>query len=181
MRLEKLAYIFFGNNLVVGSHIKKQLNFLRENVPPGFKYRDMDDLGCGDGKVTLLLKEIFLPRKLRGFDVNPGLVKRTRDRGIEAEVRNLEEDVPRGDLAVLWGVLHHLKDMESCLKKIKENYHLIFIREPVRKGVIRGMELGKPMRAEEINNLAAAYLPGSQTFYCDNNILIFYNQAGADG
>jgi len=44
--------------VVIDSHIKRQLEFLKEKAPPGFKYRQMDDLGCGDGKVTLLLKEI---------------------------------------------------------------------------------------------------------------------------
>ena len=42
------------------------------------------DLGCGDGKVTVLLKDVFLPQKLRGFDVNPALVRRARGRGFEA-------------------------------------------------------------------------------------------------
>ena len=48
MKIERLAY-FFGNRVVIGSHIKRQLEFLKEKAPPGFKYRQMDDLGCGDG------------------------------------------------------------------------------------------------------------------------------------
>ena len=32
-KLEDMAYIFFGNNLVIGSHIRRQLAFLKEIVP----------------------------------------------------------------------------------------------------------------------------------------------------
>ena len=88
----------------------------------------MDDLGCGDGKTTILLKEVFSPRKLRGFDVNPFLVARAASKGIEAEVKNLDSGLPSGELAVMWGVLHHLKDRETCLKRIQKNYPMAFIR-----------------------------------------------------
>jgi len=131
-------------------------------------------LGCGDGKVTLLLKDIFQPRRLRGFDINPGLVRRARDRGIEAEVKNLDDNIPTGELAVMWGVLHHLKDRERCLKRVKENYPLIFIREPVRSGAIKGLELGHPPKKEKIERLVHEHLANSQIVYYSDNIFIFY-------
>lgn len=169
-----MAYFFFGNNLVIGAHIRKQLEFLREVIHPVFRQRQMDDLGCGDGKVTLLLQEIFSPRSLRGFDVNPGLVRRARSRGINAEVRNLREDMPTGELAVMWGVLHHLGDSTRCLNRVKENYSLVFIREPVRSGPIRGLELGHPLRKDEAEQLVSRCLAGAQVHYCGNSIFIFY-------
>ena len=91
---------------------------MKEIIPPTFQQRQMDDLGCGDGKITLRLKEIFLPKRVRGFDISPGLVRRARNIGIEADVQNLDEDIPTGELAVMWGVLHHLKDRECCLDRI---------------------------------------------------------------
>ena len=176
-KIERLAYFFFGNNVIIGPHIRKQLQFLKEIVPPSFQHREMDDLGCGDGKVTLLLKEIFLPIRLRGFDVNPGLVRRARDRGVEAEVKNLDDNMPTGELAVMWRVLHHLKDKEDCLKRVKENYDLIFIGEPVKNGITKGLELlelGHPLRREEIEYLVQEHLANSQTLYHGNNIFLFY-------
>ena len=173
IKMGLLGHFFSGYTLVIGSHIRKQLEFLREKAPPNFKQRKLDDLGCGDGKIALLLKEIFLPTRLRGFDINPHLVKRARDKGIEADVRNLEEDMPKGELGVMWGVLHHLKDKRGCLQRLKENYSLIFIREPIKTGHIKGLELGHPLRKEEIECLVQEYLADSQVFYCDNNILIF--------
>ncbi len=73
--VEKVAYSVLGNNIVVGTHIRRQIEFLRQNIPANFKHRAMDDLGCGDGKATLLLKEVFSPTELRGFDIHPLLVK----------------------------------------------------------------------------------------------------------
>jgi SAM-dependent methyltransferase len=174
MRLESLAYSFFGNNLVVGPHIKKQLAFLKEIVPRHLQHREMDDLGCGDGKVTILLDEIFQPMKLRAFDINAGLVRRARSRGIDAAVSNLDKDLPGGELAVIWGVLHHLQDVEGCLRRLKENYPLIFIREPVRTGFLKGLELGHPLEPRELIGLINRYLPESQIHCCDSSILIFY-------
>jgi SAM-dependent methyltransferase len=172
-KIKRLANFFSGYNLIIGPHIRRQLKFLKEIIPPGFQYREMDDLGCGDGKVTLLLKDIFLPKKLRAFDINPGLVRRARAKGIQAEVKNLEEDIPTGELAVMWGVLHHFKDMGGCLRKIKENYSLIFIREPLKIS-INWLETGHPLRKEEIELLVKEHLPDSQIFYCGNAIFIFY-------
>lgn len=180
MKIEELAYFFFGNNLIIGSHIKKQLQFLKEIVPPDFQQREMDDLGCGDGKVTLLLKDIFQPRKLRGFDVNPGLVRRARNRKIDAEVGNLDENMPSGDLAVMWHVLHHLKDREGCLKRMKENYALSFIGEPLRHGIFKGIELGHPLRREQIERLVEEHLANSQIFYYGHSVFIFYVSPKSD-
>ena len=147
---------------------------MKEIIPPAFQQRQMDDLGCGDGKITLLLKEIFLPKRVRGFDINPGLVRRARKRGIEANVRNLDVDIPTGELAVMWGVLHHLKDKECCLNRIKENYSLIFAREPVMGSINNGLELGHPLTRGEIEHLIQEYLANSQTLYYGGNIFIFY-------
>jgi SAM-dependent methyltransferase len=174
MRLESIAYFLFGNNLVIGPHIKKQLAFLKEIVPRHLQHREMDDLGCGDGKVTILLKEIFQPVKMRGFDINPSLVRRARSRGIDAIVSDLDGDIPSGELAVMWGVLHHLQDAEVCLRTLKENYPLIFIREPVRTGFFKGLELGHPLELKELICLTNRYLPESQIHCCDSSILIFY-------
>lgn len=174
MRLERLAYFFFGNNLIIGPHISKQLKFLKEIVPSTFQQRHMDDLGCGDGKVTLRLKEIFLPRRVRGFDIDPGLVRRARKKGIEADIQNMEENIPKGELAVLWGVIHHLKDRECCLNRIKDNYSLIFIREPVSSSIIKWLELGHPLTKGEIEHLVEEHLPDSQVFHYGNSIFIFY-------
>jgi hypothetical protein len=174
--VERLAYLLFGNNLVVGLHIRKQLEFLREHIPPSFQHRKMDDLGCGDGKVTVRLKEIFLPESLRCFDVNPGLVRRSRMKGFCAEAMDLNEDFPSGELAVMWGSLHHLQDMAGCLDKIRRNYKMAFIREPLKEGGVSWLELGHPASKEEMEKMVAEHLPGARILFQDNTALVFYER-----
>lgn len=173
MKAENLAYAFWGNNVIIGGHIRRQLDFLAGIVPGEMLGRRMDDLGCGDGKVTLLLKSVFQPARLRGYDVNRGLVERAAKRGIEAEVIDLEEQVPHGELAVLWGVLHHLRSFESCLRRVVDSYPLIFIREPVRMGW-NPLELGRPLPGKKLIPLLKSCIPGSAIHYCENSVLVFY-------
>ena len=174
---EKLAYLFFGNNLVVGRHIKSQLQFLHENIPPNFKHRRMDDLGCGDGKVTVYLKEIFQPEELRCFDINPGLVKRSNQKGFCAEVMDLNQDFPSGELAVMWGSLHHLEDMAGCLDNIRRNYEMAFIREPLNESGNPGfLELGHPVSQQDMADMVDKHLPGARVISDNNAAFIFYEK-----
>jgi len=172
--MQHVIYSLFGTNFVIGSHVKDQIRVLEDNLPLEFQQRDLDDLGCGDGKITLRLKKIFQPRNLRGFDVNPNLVKRARKFGIEAQVSDLDSGMPSGELAVMWGVLHHLKDREACIKRIKENYRMAFIREPVKSDLRVDWEMGQPLIREEIESLVNRHLSHARFFYYVNSIFIFY-------
>jgi hypothetical protein len=172
--IQSVIYTLFGTNLYINAQIRDQIRMLETRVPLAFRQRELDDLGCGDGKTTVLLKRVFQPQKLRGFDVNPFLVKRALSKGIEAEVKNLDAGLPSGELAVMWGVLHHLKDRETCIKRIKENYRMAFIREPIKNKDLKGFEMGKPLVKEEIENMVQKYLSSAQTFYYGHCIFIFY-------
>lgn len=174
MNLEDVLYRLFGTSAVVGPHIKRQLTVLSGILPPEFKNRATDDLGCGDGRITLMLEEIFRPSSLRGFDVNPSLVERTRRRGIMAKARDLDNDVPSGELAIMWGVLHHLADAELCLERIRANYSHIFIREPLKSSRLKLFELGRPMSRAELESTIGRVLPGARLYCCGNSVFIFY-------
>jgi hypothetical protein len=176
MNLENISYLAFGNNLVIGSHIRRQLTILKKILPSYMKHREMDDLGCGDGKVTLLLQEILEPTKLRGFDINQRLVKLARGRGIDAHEADLKTGVPDGELAVLWGTLHHVKKPEACLEQLSRNYPFVFIREPISTGCFHGMELGHPLKPKDLTVMLKKHLPQARIYYCGANILIFYRR-----
>ncbi len=177
-KIQSLVYAWFGTNFFVGNQIKTQINMLGGRLPPEFKNRRLDDLGCGDGKITLRLKTVFQPAQLRGFDVNPSLVKRARKAGIDAHLQDLGSALPEGELAVMWGVLHHLKDREACIRRIRENYRLAFIREPVKNKALTGFEMGRPLVQAEIEQLIEKYLPKAQSFYYGHCIFIFYSADG---
>jgi len=173
-RIESLAHFFSGYNIIIGPHIRKQLKYLKEIVPTAFQQRRMDDLGCGDGKITVQLKDIFLPKSLRGFDNNPGLVRRASKKGFYAEVMNLEQDFPSGELAVMWGSLHHLQDMAGFLDKLRQHYKMVFIREPLKEGGVSWLELGHPISKEEMESLVYKHLPSAHIFFQNNAAFIFY-------
>jgi 2-polyprenyl-3-methyl-5-hydroxy-6-metoxy-1,4-benzoquinol methylase len=177
--IQRIVYSVFGTNFYIGSQIKEQIRMLETRIPNRFQYRDLDDLGCGDGKITLRLKEVFKPRRLRGFDVNPALVKRARNNGVAAEIQDLDTSLPFGELAVMWGVLHHLKNREACLRRIQENYSMAFIREPIKNKALKGLEMGQPLIKEEIESLVEKYFQGAQTFYYGHCIFIFYDKNSA--
>ncbi len=173
--VERLLHTVFGNNVMIGSHVLRQLDCLREVLPSHLRGRQVDDLGCGDGKLTVLLREILQPVSLRGFDVNPALVRRAKSRGIDAQFMDLENCVPVGDLAVVWGVLHHLSDPVRCLARIKANYDSAFIREPIRGTSPAFLELGSPMRRDEFGDMVRRSLPGGHISFYDDCAFVFWD------
>lgn len=173
MTAERFLHALFGNNIVIGPHVLRQLDCLRRVVPSDFRERRVDDLGCGDGKLTVLLREILRPVRLRGFDVNPALVRRARSRGIEARVLDIEDRVPVGELAVLWGVLHHLSDPARCLARVRANYDCAFIREPIKGASPTCLELGNPLGRRELGDLARRSLAGSDLIFYDDCVFAF--------
>jgi SAM-dependent methyltransferase len=170
---ERLLHSVFGNNVVIGPHVLRQLNCLRGLLPAHFCKCRMDDLGCGDGKLTVLLQEIFQPVRLRGFDVNPALVRRARAKGIEARTLNLEQSMPAGELAVMWGVLHHLSDPARCLRRVRANYDRVFVREPIRGASPACFELGTPLPKRELVALLRGSLPGARILSYNDCVFAF--------
>ena len=175
MFFEKLFYLFFGNNIVIGRHIKEQLGFLGKIVPEEFKGKEMHDLGCGDGKVTLILKDIFKPKSCIGYDVNKKLVELAQKRGIKTEVLDIEKKIPCGELAIIWGVLHHLNPPYKVLDKIKNNYEYLFLREPLKKGIAL-FELGKPFKKEVIEKHLKESLGQCKSYIYQNAIFVFWKR-----
>ncbi len=177
MKFHRLIYLPFGNNFIIGPSIKRQLNFLKDILPEEFKGKELYDLGCGDGKITLKFKEIFYPTKVYGCDDDPELVWRAKRRGIKAVVMDLNKEVPKGELAVFWGVLHHLKNQKAILEKIKENFKYLFLREPLLvKGKKSFMEIGKPFLKKEIYSLIDNIFEDFKKYEYENSIFIFWEK-----
>lgn len=166
----------FGNNVVIGTHIKNQLTYIADKIPADFFNKKLDDLGCGDGKITVLLADLFKAQNpVRGFEIDANLVKRANDKGIVASVCDLEKNVPTGEMAVIWGGLHHLKDPEATLKKIASNYQFLFFREPLRKKVDI-LELGKPFQESELDLICSEVLGDYTKFVFNNAYFVFWKR-----
>ncbi len=131
----------------------KELSFLEQNLPASFKSRDIIDIGCGDGVVTLKLKKILEPNTIKGIDSSKRLVHSAIKKQLNAEIFDIENQEIKGDLGILWGVLHHFSDPEKTVRKIKKSFKSLVIREPIDEKRI--FELGTRMNKEKLFNLLA--------------------------
>src|SRR5262249_42775245 len=72
------------------------------------------DAGCGDGRFLAVLREHGPATwKLAGIDIDPGAVRRAREKGLEVSCSRLEEYDAGGqrlDLVVLFQTLEHVAD-----------------------------------------------------------------------
>ncbi|MFH0987400.1 MAG: methyltransferase domain-containing protein [Patescibacteria group bacterium] len=161
--------------MIIGLHIRKQLDFLKKILPEDFRGREMHDLGCGDGKVTVILKGILKAKDCYGYDTNEKLIKLSREKGIKTEKMDLEKSLPKGELAIFWGVLHHLKSPREVLKRVKSNFKYLIFREPLKKGITL-FELGKPFRAEQIEKILKDSLGDYESYIYKNAIFVFWRK-----
>lgn len=150
--LEKVLYSFGSSCANIYS---PQFEFIRKKIPPCFKNREILDIGCGDGKVTQKLAGMFEAKKIKGIDYIPALVKSASKNGIEANVLNIEKEKVSGEMAVMWGVLHHLKAKDKVLEKLAKNFKYVFIREHFRG--FRIFEIGHPIKKENLTKMYKLY------------------------
>lgn len=143
---EKVFYSL-GFNLS-GYNVDLEIDCLKNNLPQQFKNRSVIDLGCGDGRVSLKLKGALQPKEYLGIDLYPSLVKSAQKKGIKAQVADLANDEIRGDLGILWGVLHHLKEPVSVLKKLNNNFNNLIIRESIDEK--RVFEVGEKFNKKKL-------------------------------
>jgi tRNA (cmo5U34)-methyltransferase len=68
------------------------------------------ELGIGSGETTRRLLVRFPNARVTGIDVNPEMVARARELGVEARVGRIEDPLPEGPWDLVVGVLsvHHL-------------------------------------------------------------------------
>ncbi len=143
---EKLFYSL-GFNLS-GYNVDREIAGLEKNLPADFKQRSVIDLGCGDGQVSLKLKRVLKPRDFLGIDIHPALVKAAQKRGLNAQIRDISKGKIKGDLGILWGVLHHLEEPGSVLKKLNDDFNNLIIRESVDEK--RVIEVGEKLNKKRL-------------------------------
>ena len=121
------------------------------------------DLGCGEGQILLMLRELSNIKKYYGYDLSEifinNLVKRWGNYpGLEAKVVNFIEtdDIPITDVCICMGVMLYIlndNDLEYMLSNIKSN--ILICRIPCNLDVDR-LEIDK--FSKEFNfNYAAVY------------------------
>jgi len=140
-------------------------------------HRHVVDFGCGDGVNTIRLCKALQATSIVGYDINYYLIKRARKRGIPAYVKNIEEDLITGVLGILWGVLHHLREPEQTLLKLKQGFNYLIIREKINKTLF---ELGKPFDKDNSNKILYTILgkDNLKILNFNNLIIALYSKEG---
>lgn len=95
-------------------------NLVRKAVGLGGK--SVVDLGCGDGGLLSLLKDLDVPSW--GYDLSPKTIEyATTVRGVDARYTDfVSDDIEYGDIAIMTEVLEHMKDPHKVVRELPSEY-----------------------------------------------------------
>ncbi len=170
----KLGYKLFGNSFATIIN-KPRFNFIKDKIPEDFKGRSICDLGCGDGSSTLRIKDFFEATEIVGYDIEKSLVNRAIKKGMEAEVMDLQKNIPKGEMATIWGVLHHIKNKGDVLRKVAGNFDYVVIREPI-KSWWAFLDGGEPLELEEWIKLFDKVLGKYKMYRFKDDLYVFWKR-----
>jgi SAM-dependent methyltransferase len=131
--------------------LTSELEVFKSNLPSKYLHRSVTDIGCGNGSVSLKLQKILVPKDICGLDLSPTLIKLAQKNGLKSQVSDVELETPTGDLAILWGVLHHFCQPKLNLQKIYHSFKSLIIRESV--STKRILELGHRFSRQELEDI----------------------------
>lgn len=171
----KIGYLLIGNS-VANLLSKPYFGFLKDRVPPEFLGKEISDLGCGDGFSTRRIGEVFRAKSIKGYEINDHLVEKARKRGLAVEKMDLEKQIPKSEMATVWGIVHHLKDKEAFLKRICSNFDYAVFNEPI-KDRWAFLDGGEPLVEEEWGNLFRKVLGGCRTLRFKNQLFVFWKKS----
>lgn len=111
------------------------------------------DVGCGSGYTTLLISEMFTPRRLDAFDIVPSQVERASRRGINARFFVADMTKPKlpersYDAVFICGVLHHCPEWRTGLARIAQLLRaggVLLLEEPGSRHIkLETILMGRP-------------------------------------
>lgn len=171
---DNVVYRFFGC-FYSNSH-DHIFDFIESKTPKIFLGKTISDLGCGDGLNTLRVKKVFKAKDIVGLDRSGYLVKKAKEKGLNVKKVNLDEKVPKGELASFIFSLHHIKNKEKVLRKVKNNFNYIFLCEPVNDLYHRIFDAGTPLSKEGWVRLFDKVLGKYELYQYRNNLIVFYKR-----
>lgn len=150
--IEKITYSLGISGSVYD--LNSELKLLEAELPSNYLHRQVTDIGCGNGSVSLKLQKILLPKNIYGLDLSSTLIKLAQKKGLKSKVVDVELETPTGDLGILWGVIHHFNQPQNSLEKIYHRFNSLIIRESV--STKRIFELGHRFNRQKLEEIFAA-------------------------
>lgn len=170
----KIGYRLIGNS-AANLLSRPCFDFLKDKISPEFLGREISDLGCGDGFSTQKIEKLFKAKSIKGYELNDYLVKKAQKRGLVVEKMDLEKQIPKGEMAAVWGVVHHLKDKEKFLRRIYSNFEYAVFNEPT-KNIWSFLDGGEPLTDEGWGRLFSKTLGGCNILSFKDQLFVFWKK-----
>jgi SAM-dependent methyltransferase len=100
--------------------------YLKDSMP----FENCLSICCGFGEVERILSNLQVAKKITGIDIAPGAIEQARIRAQAEKMGNIEyfvrdvntEELPQNEYDLIWanGALHHIKDLDIVIKRIKD-------------------------------------------------------------
>lgn len=145
-------------------------------IPKEFFNREISDLGCGDGGNTFRIQKIFKAKKITDYERNEFLITRAKKRGLNVKKFDLNNEVPKGEMATITFALHHLHNKEEILNKIKTNFKYLFLIEPTLDLYHYLFDVYRPPKKEKWIEMLDNTLGKYELHRVKNHIVIFYRK-----
>jgi len=87
---------------------------------------DVLEIGCGQGTGARIIYELFSPERYVGIDLDPRMIQRARKKAhalpnatfLEGNVASLDFPDASFDLAIDFGIVHHVPDWKDALAEV---------------------------------------------------------------
>ena len=94
---------------------------------------------------------VVKPRNYSGVEIHPVLIRSAKKKGLTVERNNAETSRLKGELGILWGVVHHFENPVRSLRRLNKNFDRLIIRENVNK--YRPFEMGRRYDIGDMNTI----------------------------
>ena len=147
--------------------------FVKSKIPKEFLYKEIWDLGCGDGKNTIRIRKVFQPKSIVACDRSEPMLSRAKKEGLDVQLIDFNKGFPKGEMATFTYSLHHAYDKEKTLKEVVNNFDYIFFCEPYLN-LLHIVNWGHVPTKKRWNKLFDKVLEGYELYEYEGNLIIFY-------
>ncbi|MCX7880513.1 MAG: class I SAM-dependent methyltransferase [Ignavibacteria bacterium] len=124
MKLNRFEFLLMNNPIRAFIQEKFEVQILRKLLGSG-KFRNVLEIGCGNGNGARLIKNYFAPENLIAIDIDEKMIKIAKKRSKEKNIDFLVMDAVNlsfpdkyFDAVFDFGVIHHIQDWRKCINEV---------------------------------------------------------------